>query len=158
MESFTLTEIPSSPSELIFHAHFPNSSPDFLFDAFTQPELLAQWWVPLAQLDPRPGGAFRFRWTQMNWTLFGTLLAFQPGKHLEFTWKWEHAPELPQRTVEVLFDATDDGAELRLIHGRYNDNPRDLQDRENHRTGWHHFLHQLALLKPDGAMVKSEAL
>jgi glutathione S-transferase len=157
MEPFTLSEIASHPSELKIRAVFPNATPDFLFDAFTQPDLLAQWWVPQAELQARPGGTFRFRWTDKNWTLFGTLLAFERGKHLKFTWKWEHAPELPQRTVDLSFSASGSGCVLDLTHGRYGASPRDLQDRENHRTGWHHFLNRLSRLVPGGARVESEA-
>lgn len=158
MEQFNLSEIASNPSELKLRAVFANVTPGFLFDAFTRPELLAQWWVPQAELQARPGGTFRFRWTDTHRTLFGTLLAFERGKHLKFTWKWEHAPELSQRTVDIVFDASGTGTVLHLTHGRYSTSPRDLQDRENHLMGWRHFLNRLACLVPEGTRVESEAV
>jgi uncharacterized protein YndB with AHSA1/START domain len=156
MESFRIAEIASSPSELVLRAVFPNTTPGALFDAFTRPELLAQWWVPQAELEPYQGGSYRFRWAQMNWTLFGTLLVFDPTRQLKFTWKWEHAPELPQRTVNVQFEPQGTSAVLHLTHGRYSDAARDRQDRENHRTGWLHFLNQLSLLVSFPLRVESE--
>jgi uncharacterized protein YndB with AHSA1/START domain len=159
--SFSITDLPCPSSQLEIRATYPNASPEFLFDAFTQPELLARWWVPQAEIDSYPYGSYRFRWPRQGSSLFGTLLAYLRGKHLKFTWKWDHAPELPQRTVDIRFSAAEQGAVLHLTHGSYDSGPRDMQDRENHRTGWHHFLSELARVaeSESGARsISSEAL
>jgi hypothetical protein len=43
------------------------ASPDEVFRWFVQPELLVRWIGVDAQLEPRPGGAFRFKITDGEW-------------------------------------------------------------------------------------------
>lgn len=86
-----------------------------------------------------------------------------PLQSPEFLFACFTQPELvqqwwvPQRTVEIFFDPAPSGTLLRLTHGTYDNSARDIEDRENHRTGWHHFLEQLSRLPKVTTPVASEA-
>jgi len=63
-------------------------------------------WLDAAELEPRVGGAFRFR--MRDATAIGKVLALDPPQHISFEWTWETEP-LPRPSV-VAFDAIDHGA------------------------------------------------
>src|SRR5438445_6505371 len=43
-------------------ADFPHLSPALLFDYWTNTVLLAKWWPPEAELQPKLGGTYHFFW------------------------------------------------------------------------------------------------
>src|SRR5579859_7869361 len=92
----------SSASNIVVAADFPGCTPEKLFNYFIEPDLLRQWWVPEAEVDARPDGAYDMAWPRQNWHLRGHYVVFQPGKELAFTWKWDHHPV--QRMVEIIFE------------------------------------------------------
>ena len=147
-----VTQLPSGPNILLVEADFPAASPLTVFDYWTQPTLLQQWWPQEAELEPRAGGVYHLSWPQMNWRLRGVYTAFEPGKRLGFTWRWDHdEPDEPGREVLMVFeplppDAPDRpvGTRLLLTHGPYSDTPADQELRiEHHLAGWQHFLLRL---------------
>ena len=68
-----------------------NASRDFVFDAFTKPELIQQWllgpdgWsMPVCDVDLRVGGDYRYRWrNDTDGTEFGTKGTFREIKRAE---------------------------------------------------------------------------
>ncbi len=68
-----------------------------VFDAWTSPENLKQWWGPgefkttVAEVDLRPGGAYRFVIEAQGaprMELHGVFHEVVPPARLVYTWKW----------------------------------------------------------------------
>ena len=93
-----------------------------MFRAHVDPDLIPRWmnilpgWtMPVAECDPRPGGRFRFRWSDDQGNGFrieGDYLEVEDGRrilHLERMF----LPEVtPDNRVETLFTARDGGTDL----------------------------------------------
>jgi uncharacterized protein YndB with AHSA1/START domain len=78
-----------------------DAPPELVFKAYTDPEIIPQWWGPrryattVDKLDARPGGAWRF----VHRTEDGGVFAFNgvfreviPAKRLVFTFNYEGMP------------------------------------------------------------------
>jgi uncharacterized protein YndB with AHSA1/START domain len=142
-----VTQVPSSPETLIVSGPFLTLSPQAMFDAWTQPELLTRWWPQVAEVDLRPGGEYHFSWPSMDWHLRGSYTVVEPPHRLAFTWNWDHE-DAPERTVVMHFaPLPEGGTRLTLRHGTYT--AEDTEEREGHLSGWLHFLGRLYLLSPE---------
>lgn len=138
---------PSSPEMLVMQAPLSGLAPADAFRALVEPALLARWWPPEAEVDAREGGTYCLRWPQQDWRLRGRFLVFAPPERLAFTWRWDHEPELPERTVRVTIAPHGPGCLLTLTHGPYDDSARDRADRQSHHDGWQYFLARLRELR-----------
>ena len=144
-----ITQLPSDLNILVIEANFLTVSPYALFDYWTQPSLLQQWWPQNAEIDQRVGGSYHLSWPQMNWHLRGHYTSFEPGKQLAFTWRWDHDPqEMRESEVKIAFEPlATDGTRLLLVQGPYTDTSEDQELRmEHHLAGWKHFLPRLQQL------------
>lgn len=115
--------------------------PAVVYDFLTQGELLSSWMGITAQLDPRPGGVFRFEIAPGQFCS-GTYLEVDPPRRVVFTWGYESdaMPVGPgSTTVEVDIEAVGDGARVRLVHSGLDDSMRAM-----HEEGWDNFLPRLA--------------
>jgi uncharacterized protein YndB with AHSA1/START domain len=68
--------------------------PEVVFSMFTQPHLLVRWLGDTAELDPVPGGVFRFSVGDQD-ACVGRYVALDPPRRLVFTWGWERAEAIP---------------------------------------------------------------
>jgi uncharacterized protein YndB with AHSA1/START domain len=143
-----ITEVPLSPDKLVFVVPFPGTDATHLFEAWIYPDLLARWWPPVAHIDPCVGGAYALLWPERGWALRGQYTAFEPGRRIGFTWRWdEDTPDIPTTQVEIGLDPlAGGGTQLTLTHGRYDGTTAGQSMRESHRVGWLHFLPQLQQL------------
>jgi uncharacterized protein YndB with AHSA1/START domain len=92
--------------------------PEEVFRWFVQPELLVRWIGSSAQLEPRPGGAFRFQITKGQWCS-GRYLEVVPGRRVVVTWGWESgAIPVPPGSSTVAVDLLEhpEGTLVRLVH------------------------------------------
>jgi uncharacterized protein YndB with AHSA1/START domain len=118
------------------------ASPETVFDFLVDPDKMIQWMGRSADLDPRPGGAFRCEISDSN-VARGEYLELEPPSRAVFTWGWEGAEmsiEPGGSTIEVLLAPDGEGTHLRLIH-------RDLptpESAQKHGHGWDHYLGRLA--------------
>jgi uncharacterized protein YndB with AHSA1/START domain len=118
------------------------ASPETVFDFFTDPDRMIQWMGRSAELDPRPGGAFRCDINDQA-VASGSYVVVDRPNRVVFTWGWEGEDSVTapgSSTVEVLLAAEGNGTHLRLIH-------RDLPTRESaekHGYGWRHYLDRLS--------------
>ncbi|MCU0728094.1 MAG: SRPBCC domain-containing protein, partial [Planctomycetes bacterium] len=142
-----LREVESPGDRLTLTGDFPKFSPAEMFDHFTKPDLLAKWWPPQAEVELEEGGPYVLTWPG-QWRLLGRVLSFLPGRHLVFSWTFEHQPS-EDRRVEVVFEPRDGGGtRLWVIHSPYGEGEAERKERAGHRKGWEHFLGKLAALRP----------
>lgn len=115
-----------------------------VFDMFTDPRQLIRWIGISADLQPRPGGRFRFEVTPGQFCEGQYVVIDKPGR-LVFTWGWaDPGFGLPPGTsrVEVTLARTgEDGRQtrLRLVHTGLAGDLGLLHD-----DGWSRFLARLA--------------
>lgn len=139
-----LTEVNTGSDTLILTGDFAAFSPAVMFDYWTKPELLTQWWPPAAEVEPRTGGAYYLAWPEPDWHMHGHFTDFEPGRSLGFTWKWDHEPDTPTREVAItLHDRAEGGCRITIIHGPYNESERDQNDRASHIEGWQYYCGKL---------------
>lgn len=126
--------------------------PEQVFEAWTDPEILVQWWGPEGfattpaecAMDVREGGAWR---TVMRndkgeaHTASGVYREITPPSRLVMTWGWQQADGSrgDETVVEIGFEAVSDGTRLRLVQRVFN--TRD--NRDAHRMGWQSSLNKL---------------
>lgn len=97
------TSVPQATSErdLVLEHTFRTSAAR-VFAAYTDPKLIAQWWVPkggslrVDEMEVRPGGKYRFVQRLPNGhevTFAGTYLEVTPVTRLVYTFRIEGQPE-----------------------------------------------------------------
>ena len=139
-----MREIPSANEFAVLSGDFEAFTPEDLFDLWTKPESLEKWWPEKADIDAKPGGHYRLEWPDMAWVMEGTYDAVEPGRHLGFTWNWDHEPERRERRVDVYFQPLEKGSRLSVFHGPFGADDREQSDRQGILEGWIHFGSRLA--------------
>lgn len=115
--------------------------PDLVYRLLTEEDLLVRWMGISAQLDPQPGGVFRFEVAPGHFCS-GRYEEVVPGRRVVFTWGYESdvMPLAPgSTTVEVDIEQRGDASVVRLVH-------RGLEGpmRTMHEEGWSKYLARLA--------------
>jgi len=116
-----------------------------VFKAWTEVAAVKQWfieasegrWTEEPQLDPRPGGQYRFAGISgaKAWCIHGTYREVKPPERLVFTWLWEDYPnpgDSGDTLVTVEFFERDGGTEIVLKHELL---PNQAA-RADHAGGW----------------------
>jgi uncharacterized protein YndB with AHSA1/START domain len=116
-----------------------------VFKAWTEAAAVKQWfieasegrWTEEPQLDPRPGGQYRFAGVSgaKAWCVHGTYREVKPPERLVFTWLWEDYPNPGESgdtlvTVEFL----DRGAQTEIVL-THEQLPNEAA-RADHAGGW----------------------
>jgi uncharacterized protein YndB with AHSA1/START domain len=114
--------------------------PERVFAAFTDPELLAQWWgpesmtCPVCEIDLRVGGRWRtcMRGERDNW-VSGVYREIVPSRRLAFTWAWEENGRRGHETVvEIDFAPAGPGTRIVLTQREF----QSAEARGGHAQGW----------------------
>jgi uncharacterized protein YndB with AHSA1/START domain len=119
------------------------ASPETVFEFFTDPDKMIQWMGRSAELDARPGGAFRCDINGRH-IASGEYVEIEPPHRVVFSWGWEgeDAMVVPGASrVEVRLTRDGDATDVFLIHSEL---PSD-EAAERHRHGWEHYAERLAL-------------
>ena len=123
------------------------ATPERLFDAWTDPRQLREWWGPEgiecteAHVDLRKGGAFRIGNRRPDGSVLfisGEFEAIERPTLLGFTWRVGDEQHLER--VVVSFDKQGDKTEVVVRHTRVISAER----RDQHRAGWVGCLDSLA--------------
>jgi uncharacterized protein YndB with AHSA1/START domain len=86
-----------------------------------------------AQLDPRPGGAFRID-VDGEHIASGHYTEVDPPHRLVMSWGWDGDPEIAPGSTTVEITLTPDGAGT-LLQLRHSGLPNE-EKRADHREGW----------------------
>lgn len=129
---------------------FINVPTDHVYEAWTDPAQLRQWFGPEnvrtrnITADVRVGGKYRWDLTSPEgeeMSAFGEYKELVPGKKIVFTWQWADDEAWENRTSIVtieLFERSG-GTELRLKHEQL---PSE-ESRDRHNEGWNSLLDRL---------------
>ena len=118
------------------------ATPETVFAMFVDPQRLVRWIGLTAEVEPRPGGIFRFEVVPGQFCE-GRYLIVEPPQRLVFTWGWTDpamglAPG--SSSVEVTLQSVGSITRLRLVH-------RGLPTGDGqvlHDDGWTRFLARLS--------------
>jgi uncharacterized protein YndB with AHSA1/START domain len=124
------------------------ASPERLFEAWTSPALLRQWWGPPggrctnAAVEPVAGGAYRLDNTLADGStvvISGQFTLIDAPRQLAYTWQVRPGPARAE-LVTVTFDACDGGTEVTVEHVQIP----DQRLKKEHSAGWAACLDRLA--------------
>ena len=149
-----------SKSELTISRHIA-APPAAVWDAWSDPAKLAQWWIPapiicrVDQLDLRPGGGFVTRMREEGATDFqphvdGCFLEAIPNERLVFTTVltegWQPVDPWLALTAILTFEAKDGGTlySARVLHKNPEDSAK--HDEMGFHEGWGTTIDQLAAM------------
>ena len=148
--SYGRTSVETKPRAVVLRRVF-RAPPALVFDAFTKPGMLREWWghegttTPVAEVDLRIGGAYRFEMIGMEgrpFTLAGEFRIIEPPRKLAYTWNWvEGGPFEGETLVTLEFKDHDEGTELVLTHEDFD----DPNVRDQHDQGWSSVFNSLDL-------------
>ena len=113
------------------------AAPEVVWQYWTDPKRMCEWWGKTATLEPEPGGTCRVEMTEGP-VMVGQYLELEPYERLTFSFGWE-GDETPvtagSTRVEVTLTPDGDGTVLTL---RHTEMPADAA--ADHEQGWAHFL------------------
>ncbi len=147
----------TSDRELGFSRLIP-APPNKLYRAWTEPDLLVQWFAPLpwttprAELDVRPGGSSMVVMRGPDGNEFpnhGVYLEVVPGARLVFTDAYTQAwqpSEKPFMTVILTFEAEGDATRYTVRVRHWSAEDREAHEKMGFYPGWGQCTDQLAAL------------
>lgn len=124
-----------------------DARPEIVFAYLTDPVRYVQWMGVDAELDPRPGGAYRVRVPQ-GFVAVGEFVEIDPPRRVVFSWGWEGDGPVPAGSsrVEITLEPDGVGTVLRLTHtGLPDDDAVRL-----HTQGWDRYLDRLVVTAAGG--------
>ncbi|MEX0956595.1 MAG: SRPBCC domain-containing protein [Rhizobiaceae bacterium] len=131
---------------------FPDVDAQAVYDAWTRPELVADWYGPegfdneIHEMDVRVGGRYNLTMIAPDgsrYPLSGEFRQLEPPNRLSFSWKWETQPaSIGDETTLVTVDIRQvgGGTEVTLTHSGF----ASAEHRDNHGIGWEPSLGKLA--------------
>jgi len=142
-------QIPSAPELAVISGDFEQFAPEEIFAYFTDAEKIVQWWPKVAEIDARVGGSYRLSWPDNDWHLRGVFTALEPGRHIGFTWAWDHEPSVTlHKQVDIwLQPLFESGSRVAVFHGPFTTSEDDQSARQGIVEGWIHFGMNLAGLR-----------
>jgi uncharacterized protein YndB with AHSA1/START domain len=166
LAEFVLAEQPprsTDPTEVPTELHlkrFFAAPRDLVFAAWTNPEILAQWWGPkgftnpICEFDPRAGGAIRIHMRAPDGAVFpmsGRIVEFYPPYRFHFTSAALDNDGVPLFELwnSVFFAEVEGGTEIVLDVHVLTSTPAAPQFLKGMPTGWSQSLDRLSnLLTP----------
>lgn len=121
---------------------------DELYNAWTDPEKLKQWWKPMGNSlkkvtnDLKKGGTVRYEFNDNKLIISGEYLDVKEKEKLVYTWNWE-LPEDAIRNasykLSVNFTTKDNGSEIHVLQENFENEEAMLP----HQEGWEKGLSEL---------------
>jgi uncharacterized protein YndB with AHSA1/START domain len=126
---------------LIIEREF-QASPERVYEAWTNPELLQKWWgpegvtIPDLTLDVREGGSWitTFHSDKMGKRVVsGKYISLEPPGRLVFTWGWlDNGKRGHETEVEIVLAKLNNGTKMTLTQKIFV----ETEHRDNHGFGW----------------------
>ncbi len=133
------------------------AAPEQLFEAWTQPAHLRNWWGPAgvecteAHVDLRVGGTYRianrFPDGRVVW-IAGTFEAIEPPHRLVYSWSLESQASAAERVTVRFEPRGEEHTEVVVLHERIASDDA----RRGHEQGWTGCLDGLEAYARDGAI------
>jgi uncharacterized protein YndB with AHSA1/START domain len=125
-----------------------DASRERVFDAWTNPEVLTEWWVvnptwevEVAEVDLREGGRYRLGMKEpdggKSHIAIGEYTEVNRPEKVAFTWQWEGEDAVTR--VEIDFVEDGDGTEVTLTHSGFASD----ESSASHAQGWNALLDSL---------------
>jgi len=171
MTATTTTTTAADSRDLTLTRHI-NATPERVFAAWTQPDLLRQWFAPkpvqttAAEMDVRPGGTQKVVMRLPDGQEMphqGVYLEVVPGRRLVFTSvyrsAWEHAPEAKpgtcdfQMTAVLTFEPEGSGTRYHVQIHHTSVADREAHEAMGFHSGWGQCTDQLAALVEGPAVI-----
>jgi len=138
-------------SELKFEEPL-TKTPEVLWQEWTDPRKITDWFSPEANIEPRLGGAYELFFDPSNHDSMSTkgcrITEFRPFSRLAFQWKgpdqYAHfMNDPPQTSVEVTLTPKGHGTELIIRHTGWKQSPEWMEAKEWHDKAWRGVLKNL---------------
>lgn len=149
--SLDLARLARTPeSTITLEANIP-APPAQVFEAWTNPARMADWYAPgddygptIGDIEDGVGGRYRVGMLLPGRTEYrfvsGAYSRWEPAQTLSFTWAWEpHGPNAHETQVTAEFVPSGDGTRLTLTHERFHSE----SDKDSHQEGWKGCLDRL---------------
>lgn len=124
---------PSQTDSICFELDLQHS-PEKVWRALTEPELLAAWLLPVVELELEPGAEFRLKThPQPGWdgTVACRILEIEARRKLRFTWV---VGDFLDTVMTFTLTPTASGTRLSLVHSGFR--PDQKQNFGGARYGW----------------------
>jgi uncharacterized protein YndB with AHSA1/START domain len=146
----SVESIANEDTTLVIERKF-QTSPERLYEAWTNPEILKKWWgpegvtIPTLDLDVREGGDWitTFHSEQMGERIVsGKYVTLDPPNRLVFTWGWiDNGTRGHETMVEIVLLQAGDSTIMTLTQNTFE----EMGHRDNHRFGWDSSFNKLDL-------------
>ncbi len=114
---------------------------EIVFDFLTVPELAFRWMGIEGEIDARPGGSYRVRYTEDD-VAAGEYVEVTKPTTVAWTWGWEGSDTIPPGSSLVTFSLADaEGSTIVTV--RHTGLPT-APDAEQHTAGWSYWGRRLA--------------
>src|SRR5262245_14047178 len=113
--------------------------PETVWKYWTDPELLSEWWLGVAELDPRPGGVFGVEMSEGP-TMLGEYVELDPFNRLVFSFGWEQRGDvlpIPPGSTRVEVTLQEDAGDTIMVL-RHTGLPSSMTGL--HGEGWERHL------------------
>ncbi len=134
-------------SQTLTFTQLVKTSPESVYDAFTNATQLREWLCNVATVVPRPCGRIYLWWNSGYYTS-GEFTHAESGKELTFTWQGRGEPASTQ--VQVTFKAQDGGTLVSLEHSGMGTGDEWAQTISEMEKGWKTSLRNLASVQETG--------
>jgi len=135
----------------IEQSYYFEAPPERVFEALTEPEALAKWFLSNAKVDPKKGGTYAFDWIG-GYHMTGTVKGFSKGKAVSYSWH-DKLPSGKMATTEASFAIRKKvgGTLLQLRHTGFTD-PEHFADCSSR---WGYYLTNMKSVLGHGVDLRS---
>jgi uncharacterized protein YndB with AHSA1/START domain len=145
--------VPRKP--IVRQEYYFESSPETVFNALTEPEELAKWFLGAARMNPKQGGSYTFTW-QGGSRHSGKVKKFVRNRALVLTWHDKVKGGLYPTQVSFALSPKGKGTLLRVRHTGFKDGADWLWLFGAIQSGWAYFLTNLKSVLRQGMDLRSE--